>query len=331
MTFRRSLAFVPVFVILSTQPLRAEVPLDGFFIAEQACPATQSIRAGANPGNVMTEHRRAYDLLAGNRETPSHYLIRVPGVQPERRWVAVECGVRAVADETPPAGGGSPEPARVEHVLAASWQPAFCETRPEKIECATQTEDRFDADSFALHGLWPQPFSNIYCDVPADLEAHDRAGRWDRLPEVVLEPETRAELNTVMPGAASLLDRHEWIKHGTCYEGSMQDYFAHSLVLMRNLNGSAVRDLFADNIDRSLTAARIRSAFDEAFGAGAGMRVRVSCVTDPSNGRRLIGEITIALSGAIDEDTSLGDLILAAPPTAQAGCPEGIVDRAGFQ
>lgn len=320
----------PALVLGATLPLRAEIALEGFFIAERACPATQSIRTGANPGGVMTEPRRAYDLLAGNRETPSHFLVRVPGVQPERRWVAVECGLRAVAVDTAPPGD-TPRPGRIEHVLAASWQPAFCETRPQKVECASQTEDRFDADSFSLHGLWPQPFSNIYCDVPAELEAKDRAGRWDALPEVALAPETRAELNTVMPGAASLLDRHEWIKHGTCYEGSMQDYFAHSLVVMRGLNGSAVRDLFAENIDQTLTSSRIRAAFDAAFGAGAGDRVRVSCVTDPSNGRRLIGELTIALSGSIDEDTGLGDLILAAPPTAQAGCPEGIVDRAGFQ
>src|SRR3546814_1497468 len=41
-------------------------------------------------------------------------------------------------------------------VLAVSWQPAFCETRPAKPECVTQDEDRFDASHFALHGLWPR-------------------------------------------------------------------------------------------------------------------------------------------------------------------------------
>jgi ribonuclease T2 len=54
-------------------------------------------------------------------------------------------------------------------------------------------------------------------------------------------------------------------------------------------------------------------------------------VTDPSNGRRLIGELTIGLSGEIDGGTGLAELILAAAPTNDAGCPSGIVDAAGLQ
>src|SRR3546814_10932851 len=56
-------------------------------------------------------------------------------------------------------------------VLAVSWQPAFCETRPAKPECVTQDEDRFDASHFALHGLWPQPRGNVYCGVEPGLRA----------------------------------------------------------------------------------------------------------------------------------------------------------------
>ena len=41
------------------------------------------------------------------------------------------------------------------YVLALSWQPAFCEGRPDKSECRTQTQNRFDANNFVLHGLWP--------------------------------------------------------------------------------------------------------------------------------------------------------------------------------
>ena len=42
-----------------------------------------------------------------------------------------------------------------DYVLAASWQPSFCETKPDKDECESQTGDRFDATHFAIHGLWP--------------------------------------------------------------------------------------------------------------------------------------------------------------------------------
>jgi len=49
-----------------------------------------------------------------------------------------------------------------EYVLAVSWQPAFCETRPRLPECRSQTADRFDATNFTLHGLWPRPRSRAY-------------------------------------------------------------------------------------------------------------------------------------------------------------------------
>ncbi|MFN3549132.1 MAG: ribonuclease T2 family protein [Mesorhizobium sp.] len=316
-------------------PAFAEVRLDGFFIAQDECAATQSIRTGANPGGIVTEAGRAYEMLAGNKDVPSHYLIRVPGASPERRWVSVGCGVHALAPGQPPVPapppGGGTQAGRIDFVLAASWQPGFCETKPDKTECATQTEDRFDATHFALHGLWPQPRSNVYCQVSPEIAAVDKAGRWEDLPDVALPEDVRAELDKVMPGAASFLDRHEWIKHGTCYGDTMEEYYSDSLAVMADLNASAVRDLFAGSIGAALTSSQIREAFDDAFGPGAGSRVRVSCVTDPSNGRRLIGELTIGLSGEIDGQASLADLIFAAAPTNDAGCPKGIVDAAGFQ
>ena len=321
-------------IVLSASPAAAEVRLDGLFIAGRECAATQSIRNGANPGGVTTKAGQTYEMLAGNRQLPSHYLIRVPDAEPDRRWVAVGCGVHADASPasapTPPVDGAR-QPRRVDFLLAASWQPGFCETRPDTRECRTQTPDRFDASHFTLHGLWPQPFSNIYCGVPANAEQDDRAGRWDDLPEVTLEAATRAELAKVMPGTASRLERHEWIKHGTCHGGTMEEYYADSLALIRALNASAVRALFAGKLGASLTTTQIRAAFDTAFGPGAGSRVRVSCVTDPSNGRRLIGEITIGLSGEIDDETNLSDLISTAAPTADPGCSGGIVDAVGLQ
>ncbi|MCB1387385.1 MAG: ribonuclease [Nitratireductor sp.] len=223
---------------------------------------------------------------------------------------------------------------RVDFVLAASWQPGFCETRPGKQECVSQRENRFDATHFSLHGLWPQPGSKVYCGVDAAEIAADKAGRWHGLPALELDEATRAELDRVMPGTQSSLQRHEWIKHGTCHGGSAQAYYAQSLRLMAELNGSAVRALFAARIDMEVTVSEIRAAFDDSFGAGAGKRVKVACVTDPSNGRRLIGEITIGLAGGfpgdIGEGATLAELIPAAGTTAP-GCPAGTVDAAGFQ
>ena len=138
----------------------------------------------------------------------------------------------------------------------------------------------------------------------------------------------RKALWRIMPGSRSFLHRHEWIKHGTCYSRTPERYYRDSVKLMQAINASPVRDLFARNIGRRLTNRQIRDAFDEAFGHGAGRRVRVSCKRD---GRReLIVEITLGLAGDIGDEVDIGRLIAASPPTG-SGCPAGIVDPAGFQ
>jgi len=71
---------------------QADVKMSGSFVADASCPATQAIKSGKNPGNLSTDAGKSYELLAGNKDTPTHYLILVPGADPERRWVKVSCG-----------------------------------------------------------------------------------------------------------------------------------------------------------------------------------------------------------------------------------------------
>jgi ribonuclease T2 len=172
---------------------RADVKMTGSFVADAACPATQAIKSGKNPGNISTDAGQSYELLAGNKDAPTYYLIRVPGADPERRWVKVGCGhvsggsastmpaapVPAEGDKSAAPGSGKPE-----YVLALSWQPAFCETRPGKTECKAQTAVGFDATHFTLHGLWPQPNGNFYCQVAAADKANDNPAHWQDLPAV---------------------------------------------------------------------------------------------------------------------------------------------------
>lgn len=212
------------------------------------------------------------------------------------------------------------------YVLAISWQPAFCESRPDTPECRSQTAERFDALHFALHGLWPEPRGNVYCGVEPGVRASDEARHWDRLPAIGLTTGTREALERVMPGSRSFLHRHEWIKHGSCYGASPEGYFGDSLRLMAELNGSAVRNLFAAGIGRVVTGRAIRERFDEAFGAGTGDRVEVVCRR--VGARRLIAELRVGLVGPIAAGRSLGALLAAAPARAP-GCTAGIVDRVG--
>jgi ribonuclease T2 len=217
---------------------------------------------------------------------------------------------------------------RTQYVLAISWQPAFCETRPNRPECETQTAERFDAGNFALHGLWPQPRSRDYCGVDAGTVEQDENGDWAGLPKPELSAELREELERVMPGTQSALDRHEWIKHGTCYQGDAERYFRDSVDMLEAVNASTVRELFSASIGEELTQDEVRAAFDHAFGDGAGERVRLSCIED--GGRRLIDELTIGLTGEIDGPQSFADRIMNARPT-DGGCNGGIVDPVGLQ
>ncbi len=213
-------------------------------------------------------------------------------------------------------------------VLAISWQAAFCERAQKRRECRTQSADRFDATHFSLHGLWPQPASNVYCDVDGQIVARDKARKWRSLGDLNLTAEMEQRLIRTMPGSMSGLDRHEWIKHGTCYSADAQTYYRHSLALMDKINSSAIRTLFTQNIGRYVSGDKIRDAFDFAFGKGVGKRVRISCRRDGA--RSLIVELTLGISGSITDSPDLSALMLASSETSP-GCPGGIIDPVGFQ
>jgi ribonuclease T2 len=327
--FRRGLAVALLMAICL--PARAEVPAEGRFVASKACPALQSIRKQTNPGDVTIEPGTAYAVIAKNQKTPTHYRIEVPGAEPSARWVAAECGTpeAAAAAAQPKSPAAQPAARGPAYVLAISWQPAFCEGNARKRECRSQTNRRFDASNFTLHGLWPQPGTNIYCGVSRRDRLASSEGDWEDIPPLRLSLRTQAALEEAMPGQQSHLDRHEWIKHGTCYPGrDPEAYYRDSLRLLADVNGSPVRQFMAANIGREVTVEEIRSRFDEAFGEGAGERVRLACRDD--GGRRLVAELTIGLRGDIPGGGQMRDLILASSPT-DPGCPGGIVDPVGLQ
>ncbi len=293
-------------------------PLDGTFVAEGACAATIRIRDTAGTAVLPGDE---FGLLGANRSDATHYQIRMPGVGD--RWVPVACG-RVVAGEGG-SGGSDPVGSR-EYVLAVSWQPAFCESHGDKPECATQTADRFDATHFTLHGLWPQPRSAVYCGVDRATEALDRPDTWRRLPPVELSAELRAALDEVMPGTQSALERHEWIKHGTCYGSPQEAYFEQAVRLLRQLNDSSVRAVLAGRIGGEVSAAQLAELFDLSFGEGAGERVAMDC--DRDGGRELVVELRLNLAGEITAESRLADL-LASAPTARPECSIGLIDPVG--
>ena len=327
--------------LLSVGSANAFQKLDGYFISFEVCEAYQSKNRLTNPGDIRTSPLHAYEIIAINKTGGDLFQIRIPDAPvTQNRWVHVGCGLHVIDagtatsktptepdDITPPDGEESKE-----NLLALSWQPAFCETKPGKKECIQLNEGLLPVTEkqLSIHGLWPQPRGRVYCGVPQTLQALDKAGRWSELPELPLDMKTRDALDVAMPGTASFLQRHEWIKHGTCYlgEGGADEYYDDTLQVTASINSSVVGTFLADHVGAEVSTEEIRARFDEAFGQGSGDRVQFQCAGDGD--RVLLQEIKINLRGVIAPETPLRDLLLAADAVS-IGCPKGVIDPAGLQ
>ncbi len=177
----RILLFACLSALTLTAPAQAVENLEGYFIATQSCDAFQSKNRQTNPGDVMTEPMRAYEMIAINKAGGDFFQVVVPDAPVTRdRWVHVSCGVHVVVADTPTNTGPATPPVitpptggeSTDNLLALSWQPAFCELRPNKTECMALNDGNLPtaAEGLSIHGLWPQPRGNDYCGVPQAVE-----------------------------------------------------------------------------------------------------------------------------------------------------------------
>ncbi|MFO1417739.1 MAG: hypothetical protein U1E83_03640 [Methylotetracoccus sp.] len=109
-----------------------------------------------------------------------------------------------------------------------------------------------------LHGLWPNYQSGHpsgQCDRSECREQTARQGRYCAFPEPdgLYQAAWWPRLKPYMAGAESCLERHEWVKHGTCSGMKAANYFAWSLESTRR-----IAEALAEASDRMLT----RDAFD---------------------------------------------------------------------
>lgn len=218
----------------------------------------------------------------------------------------------------PEAGGGKPGTA---HVLALTWHPGFCLTKPKAPECVRPPEGAEEATRLSLHGLWRVKKS--YCGIDAELKKRHRSSKWTDLPKLALSETTATRLATAMPGVASGLDRHQWMRNGTCHAATAEDYYARSLEMLDAVNTSAVGALFEAKAGKAVTIAELAAAFDAAFGAGAGERVQLRCRT--IGDESIVTGLTIGLKA---DEGGLGDLIRGASAT-KSRCAGGQVAPAG--
>ncbi len=316
----------------------------------QNCEAYNNMKHTKNTQHVVLDTTRKYTVL---KHYKGQNLIIVKGETPAQRWVNDECFSKEKAN-TNPADVSlakstvlniedelriatlniNQKPKREkfitsaglskQNLLALSWHNAFCETHRSKKECKRNVGDLFRSKSheqeFVLHGLWPQPRNNVYCDVDSELINADKNKRWRDLPCLALDEEVESKLEKLMPGFASDLHKHEWVKHGTCYGTEANAYYKDAISLLEQVNNSALGQLFKENIGKRITLKEVRKVANKTFGKGAGARVVLKCKGG------LVTELWLQL-GSGSED--LGTL-LHKGKKMYSRCKGGHIDKAGF-
>lgn len=201
------------------------------------------------------------------------------------------------------------------YVLALSWQPGFCASAAgaDKAECAGN-----DSAPLTLHGLWPNADRNgdgrldsgdDYC-LGADrtrLMATDRRD-WSKLPPVSLSADLRERLAEVMPGVQSQLERHQWVKHGSCSGLGPERYFKIAVDLTEEVASSGFARAIQAKAGSEVARNDLLRAFANAFDGGSSA-LQLICRRDDGTGhlaeirvRLRSDEIEDGLATALDED-----------------------------
>ena len=312
------------------------LPAKGQFVITERCELFQSKRKRTNPGNVQSIIDQQFPIIEAVFSNQRLTWVRVltDENQSPERWISAKCGDAKDLNV-------ANQPVRVTNVcsvadqydsqvLALSWQSAFCELRGRnKPECRSQHSDRFDANHFSLHGLWPNKREcgrkYGYCG-----EVKDKPARFCDYPAIALSEALSEQLGLVMPSAAAgtCLERHEWWKHGVCSNATAESYYRVAIALTDQVNsGSWIAQFIQPNIGRRVSQKAFREAFEGSFGKGAANKLALSC----DDG--LLSEILIQLPASLSVDTQL-DQILPALTSQAAGkgnCPAHFtIDSVGF-
>ncbi|AOE82747.1 ribonuclease T2 family protein [Pseudomonas sp. TCU-HL1] len=245
-------------------------PAQGNFVANQRCDAFQSIRKQTNPDDLKVQPGQRYEVVEVNRREYDWLRIRVPGSDTPLRWVSAGCGsVEGLVFNTR-------KPARTEsggeicsvpdqhdgYVLAATWQPGFCEHaryNGKKPECESLDSGELQISHLTLHGLWPNRQS-------CGKDYGHCAG-----PAMQLSADTLAYVRPWMPNFryGTSFGRYQWDKHGVCQTQMDDDrYFRRAADLVRQLDQSAAGQYIVANIGGAISKRAFYEQVDADFGSG---------------------------------------------------------------
>lgn len=304
----------------------------GVFSAQQSCPAYVSKNKLTNPDNTQILADKKYDIIEVNKpDHASWYRVVLPAANPKERWIKAECGDAQLSGGQGSGDNGNGNSCGVageadSHVLALSWQPAFCETKPQKPECKITDPQVYQAKHFTLHGLWPNKKS---CDTHyafcGDVKAQKQ--NFCDYPEIKLNPNSHASLAEVMPSvtAGSCLERHEWHKHGTCEAAkSIDEFFDLSVDLARQFNDSGMAYFMNRRIGQQVRTEDFLNRVAAVLGSAARERIKLSC------DQGMLVEIQLSLIANLTPGADLEKLIVDAPAQSSSNCGDAFrVDPLG--
>jgi ribonuclease T2 len=285
--------------------------------ASLECPAYNNMKHTTNTSNIQLEVGKQYRILQKN---DGQILTLIEGASIPQRWVREVCFSDTKNEEKKSITSASKVTTAPQNLLAISWQNAFCQTHQYKKECKNMSSRDFGASNFVLHGLWPQPRNNQYCNVSKKEIGMDKNKQWNQLSTLDLNTTVRNELSKLMPGYASNLHLHEWVKHGTCYGTSANEYYAHAMNLLKQVNESSVQTYFINNIGKTVNLKDIRNVFSEAFGKKSGEHITMNC------DHGLITELWLHIGSG---EANL-DVLLPKGETPKSRCYQGRIDAVGY-
>ena len=201
-------------------------------------------------------------------------------------------------------------------LLVVTWAPSLCKVEPSNSGCRSG-HVRSMGQSFVLHGLWPQPSTKQYCNVPKQTPDRDRKA-------VPLPPDLQASLKSLMSDS-SLMTTHEWYAHGTCSGVTPPEYFGIAAALAEQA-GEVLNPIFTQTPGQPVSSRSVRARFDAQFGAGAGKRVGLTC-RDASGMGSILYEVRLSLPPVAQLQQGRPSLAegLAKGPTVPVGCGQARV------
>jgi len=267
----------------------------------KSCQAWNNLAHTKNEQDIQIIPNGNYLVI---REHKGQYLVKIDKPTTTQRWIDIDC-LEPLKEQN--------SKSSLVSLLSLSWQNSFCKFHSNRKEC--RPIYNLAKDHLVLHGLWPQPKSNSYCGVDSSLIQKDKHHQWRALPEPELPQNLKKLMLRYMPGVISGLHRHEWIKHGTCYDSNPAKYFQDAINLTKQVDNSMLGEYLRANIGNRVSLINLRKIFERSFGKNVGKALAMKCKGG------FLSEIRINIKG---KGSNLKELLKGAP-AIRSSCSNALV------